>query len=117
MQHEEKDKIVQKDATTNLEKVFEDTLETKTFKFCYLVFIIFEEIIFQIPGMIKEVKGLGFNAWSIVIWISIRLSLKIVKLYFFEFLLYVLFMDMLKSIIKNQEGFDRLRYFINKIKN
>jgi hypothetical protein len=67
--------------------------------------------------MIKEVKDLGFNAWSIVIWLSIRLSVKIIKLYFFDLFLYVMILNMLGIIMKNSEGFDRLRYFRDKLKD
>ncbi len=76
-----------------------------------MIFIIFEEIIFQFPTMIKEVKDLDFNVLSIVIWISIRVSAKIMKLYFFEFFLYILIFDMLKLIIKDSEGFEKLKLF------
>jgi hypothetical protein len=117
MQFEEKDKIVQKSDPSYVETVFEDTYKIKRFKFYYLIFIIFEEIIFQFPTMIKEVKDLGFNVLSIVIWISIRVSAKIMKLYFFEFFLCVLIFDMLKLIIKEPERFEKLKLFINKIKN
>jgi hypothetical protein len=65
----------------------------------------------------KEVKDLGFNAWSIVIWLSIRLSVKIIKLYFFDLFLYVMILNMLGIIMKNSEGFDRLRYFRDKLKD
>jgi hypothetical protein len=67
--------------------------------------------------MIKEVKDLGFNAWSIVIWLSIRLSVKIIKLYFFDLFLYVMTLNLLRIIMKNSEGFDRLRYFRDKLKD
>ena len=117
MQLEEKDKIVQKSDPSYVEIVFEDTYEIKKFKFYYLIFIIFEEIIFQFPTMIKEVKDLDFNVLSIVIWISIRVTAKIMKLYFFEFFLYILIFNMLKLIIKDQQGFEKLKLFINKIKN
>ena len=66
--------------------------------------------------MIKEVKDLGFNAWSIVIWLSIRLSVKIIKLYFFDLFLYVMTLNLLRIIMKNSEGFDRLRYIRDKLK-
>lgn len=117
MQFEEKDKIVQKSDPAYVETLFKDTDKIKKFKLYYLIFIIFEEIIFQFPSMIKEVKDLDFNVLSIVIWISIRVSAKIMKLYFFEFFLYILIFDMLKLIMKDQQGFDKLKLFINKIKN
>ena len=114
---EEKDKIVEKEEPTYLEKSLVETSKTKIFKLLFLIFMIFEEIIFQFPDRIKEVKDLGFNTWSIVIWLSILLSVKIIKLYFFHLFIYVMILNMFGIIMKNPEGFDRLRYIRDKLKD
>jgi hypothetical protein len=53
---EEKDKIVEKEDPEYLEKSLVETSKAKIFRLLFLIFMIFEEIIFQFPWYDKGSK-------------------------------------------------------------